>query len=327
MEEINCIFCNKNSEQIAIEENGYKGRKCSRCNLVYVSPRPSLSETENTYVHDQAHTSAKRRIAAVFSKKLCANHTLGIIRKHIAGGCMLEIGSGAGYFLAEAKKKGFDVCGNELNKVQAEFIRTELEIPCEESPLGSPLFGGKKFDIIYHCNVISHLHNPIGDFKKINDKLKDGGTLIFETGNFGDVAEKYYSMFLVFLLPDHLFFFGENSLKELLKRSGFEFIKFYRYSRLPEFSFQKMLRSLADIVKPKSGVKHTQKDNTTEFSSSDTSDIVVPETGRGSLISARYPLVRKVYNYFLFFLRYKIGYIAPKKGRPQTVIVVARKAK
>jgi len=327
MEDISCIFCDKNSEQIVIEENGYKARKCLKCSLVYVSPRPCLSETENIYAHDKAHTSAKRRISAVFNKKLCAKHALGVIRKHIASGCMLEIGPGAGYFLDEARRKGFDVCGNELNKVQAEFIRTELGIPCEESPLSEHLFGGKKFDIIYHCNVISHLHDPIGDFKEINDKLKDGGTLVFETGNFGDVEEKYYSMFPGFLLPDHLFFFGENSLKELLKQSGFEFIKIYRYSRLPEFSIQKILRGAVDIVKSQTGVKHTEEGNTTEVSSPDVSDTGVPKPGRQSLISAMYSLARKAYNYFLFFLRYKIGYIVPQKGRPQTVIVVACKAK
>lgn len=327
MEDINCIFCDKNNEQIVIEENGYKARKCPKCSLVYVSPRPCLSETENTYVHDEAHTSAKRRISAVFNKKLCAKQTLGVIKKHITSGCMLEIGPGAGYFLDEARKKGFDVCGNELNKVQAEFIRTELGIPCEESPLSEHLFGGKKFDIIYHCNVISHFHDPIGDFKKINNKLKDGGTLVFETGNFGDVKEKYYSIYPAFLLPDHLFFFGENSLKELLKQSGFELKKIYRYSRLPEFFIQKMLKGVVGFVKSQAGVKRTEGGNTAEVSSPDASDTGIPKHGRQLLVSSMYSLARKAYNYLLFSLRYKIGNIVPRKGRPQTVIVVARKAK
>jgi hypothetical protein len=33
----------------------------------------------------------------------------------------------------------------------------------------------------------------------------------------------------------------------------------------------------------------------------------------------------KVYCYLHYFMRYILGYLAPKKGRPQTMIIVARK--
>ena len=59
---------------------------------------------------------------------------------------------------------------------------------------------------------------------EMNERLKDNGFLIFETGNLGDVEEKYFKLFTSFQLPDHLCFFSDKNLKELLQRTGFEFI-------------------------------------------------------------------------------------------------------
>lgn len=172
MEDIQCIFCNRSSNQIVIEENGYKGRKCPKCGLIFISPRPTFTEILNLYCHDKSHVSAESHISCAFSKRLYAKHNLQIIKKFIKNGSILEIGPGAGYFLDEARKEGFEVYGIEFNNIQADFIRSRLGIHCEESPLDVSLFDGKKFDIIYHCNVISHFYDPISEFQKINNKLK-----------------------------------------------------------------------------------------------------------------------------------------------------------
>ena len=37
--------------------------------------------------------------------------------------------------------------------------------------------------------------------------------------------------------------------------------------------------------------------------------------------------IKNAYNFFFYLIRYKIGYVMPKKGRLQTVIVIARKRK
>src|SRR3990170_4015788 len=100
---------------------------------------------------------------------------------------MLEIGAGSGYFLYEARKKGFDVYANEYNPVLASFIQTKLGIPCASEVLHDGHFKGKKFDIIYHRDVLSHCFDPISDFRKLHGMLNPGGFMVFETGNGGDI--------------------------------------------------------------------------------------------------------------------------------------------
>jgi len=325
MNEIECIFCNIESKRVVIEENGYTSKKCPQCGLVYLSPRPSFDDIIDLYGHDNAYISADSHISGGYLKKLYARHNLGIIRSFIRSGELLDIGAGAGYFLYEARNLGFNPHGLEFNPIQADHIRDKLKIPCEESPIAATLFNGKKFDVVYHCDVISHFYNPIEDFKKINEKMKVGGFLVFETGNLGEVDQRYYKYFLRFQLPDHLFFFSAENLMDLCAETGFEFVKIYRYSILPQLI---SLRVLSWVRELKTKVLSFPADK--EKGSIDQSDTVALQpsidSNKGSKQGFIKGLLKKGHQYFFSYaLRYKIGRIAPKKRRPQTVILVARK--
>ncbi len=222
----------------------------------------------------------------------------------------------------EARKKGFDVHGIELNPVQARFIRHTMGIPCEEKSLGICSFGRKKFDVVFHSDVVSHFHDPIAEFRKIYRKTRPGGLLIFETGNFGDVDERYYSAYTRFQLPDHLFFFGERNLVDLLRLSGFELVRIRRYSILTQLSIMKYILLLRRLLRP---AKY----------------LLVWTFSRigGEMLRGHYPVgwahrprfggFRRVFAFVCFYatylIRYPLGSILPKNGRPQTVIVTARK--
>jgi len=312
MAEAECIFCNKKSPQIVIEEEGYQCRKCPNCDLIYISNRPSLEEIEKLYNKDWANRSADASISGFFGRRLHARHHIRIIKKFIRNGSLLEIGPGEGSFLYEARKEGFEVGGIELNSIQADFIRNRLDISCEEFPLETSSFDGKKFDIIYHRDVISHFYDPIAEFRKMNERLKDNGFLIFETGNLGNVEEKYFKLFTSFQLPDHLFFFSEKNLKELLRRTGFEFVKTYRYSKLPLLWIMRSLKTKTGRFGVRGEKTHLRKPGIS-FSKIDNSIF-------------KY-FLRNTFNFFSYLMVYKIGYVMPKKGRPQSLFVIAQKRK
>ena len=329
MNEIRCIFCKIESNHAVIEENGYKGKKCPQCGLIYISPRPSLDETVDLYGHDNAHISAEKHISGSFAKRLYARHNLRVIRSVVKSGALLEIGAGAGYFLDEARKIGFDPHGFELNPIQANHIRSKLNIPCEESPLNTSVFKEKQFDVIYHCDVISHFADPISDFRKINEIMKDDSFLIFETGNLGEVDQIYFKYFRLFQYPDHLFFFSTDNLIDLLEKTGFEFIKIYRYSILPQLVVRKALSKAWSGVK-KSINRHVPKSGKKEEHLSEGSSVAIQSSTDSQSFNAKSfikKIVRNVYQYPNYVLRYKVGRIAPKAHRPQTVIIVAKKSR
>ncbi len=319
MEDINCILCGTMSDRVLIEQNGYKGKICPNCGLVYISPRPSPEEIAALYEHDSANLSADSHISNAASKKINAKHHLKIVRRFARGGDLLEIGAGAGYFLDQARRKGYSPFGLELNPIQARFIKDEFNIECEQSSIHASIFSGRKFDIVYHCDVMSHFYDPILEFKRIREVMKRNSLLVFETGYVGDV--KYHRYAKSFQYPEHLFFFSEGNLKKLLQMTGFRLIKIYRYSLLPELI---LLRRLRSIAAP--GRKDGKGPGTTSRVSMSKRDTKGPSRSKGTTVGVK-TLPKRILGYmyrlFRHVLRYKVGRISAKRGRPQTFIVVA----
>lgn len=247
---------------------------------------------------------------------------LSILEPYKKQGALLDIGAGGGKFLLEAKKAGYEVFGIELNPSQSEHVHQELGIPCETRPL-EEVYRNQKFDVIYHCDVISHFYDPIAEFHIMSSRLNKEGLVFFETGNIGDIAEKYYSAFAKFQYPDHLFFFGEENLKILLNRTGFELLEIRRYSILPQLKVIQFLHwVLKSIQRIKPGRARKEAANEgaacTKFPSSP------PALKENQGVPLPGP-IKMLAHAFLHFLRYIIGRRLPKMGRPQTLVVIARK--
>jgi SAM-dependent methyltransferase len=290
MNEIACIFCHQKSDRTVVEEKGWQGKFCAGCGLVYVSPRPDRDEISNLYAHDQSQVPADVYISESAVSRLRAQNALKLLRRHLRGGSLLEIGAGGGYFLEAARGAGFDPYGIELNTVQADYIRNHLSIPCSTDEFGPGVYPDRTFDIVCHYNVLSHLYDPIEEFRKIHDRLSTKGVLFFETGNFADIDTKYHQLIDNYQYPEHLFFFGERSIELLLQQTGFELLETKGYSRVPNLRLNQLLKL----------------------------------AGRTPYFW-RVTRARRTIERLQYHLLYGLGRISPKKGRPQTVLVVARK--
>ena len=297
METIACIFCGEGDSRALIQENGFTGRKCARCGLIYISPRPSPEEIANLYGHDEANVSAEAQVAAEPYKRLQARNTLRILRKFVSGGKLLELGPGAGYFMDEARIAGFSPYGIELNHLQADSIRGKLSLPCESRSIADA-FPGERFDVIYHCDVISHLSDPIAEFKAMRERLTENGVLIFETGNMGDVRADRLKQILLFQYPDHLFFFSTRNIESLLQLANFHMLGVARHSIVPEMWMNKVLSSLRG---EKISANRSANGNGT----------------KGRPTSAAAAQVR-------FSIRYRLGALMPIQDHHQTMVVVAK---
>ena len=249
METIICIFCNDGESKPLLHENGFTGRKCTRCGLIYISPRPSTDEIANLYGHDEANISAEQHVAAESYKRLHARNILHILKKHASNGKLLEIGPGAGFFMDEARSAGFSPCGIELNRMQAEFIRNKLLLPCESATVAEA-FPGEQFDVVYHCDVTSHFPDPIAEFSAMKQRLNANGILIFETGNMGDVRPDLLPQVPRYQYPDHLFFLSTANIGSLLQRTGFNLLGVSRYSIAPELWMNRTINRLRGRYSP-----------------------------------------------------------------------------
>jgi SAM-dependent methyltransferase len=310
VDEILCILCGKRNNHIAITENGYHGIKCENCGIIYISPRPSATEISAIYKDHDSKKYADTQFQFQRYKGKEAGQTLLRIRKYRESGSILELGPGGGFFLTAARVNGYEPFGIELNPIEARWINEKLLIPCETAALSKSSFGGRKFDIIYHKDVLSHFYDPLDTFRIINQSLNKNGILVFETGNIADVKATRYKWFSQFSYPDHLFFYGEKSIETLLNRTGFKSLCVYQDAILPQLCLQKLLWKMKDPLKDKKTVENIGSQ--AEFDNNWHQNMSVKRR------------LRTLYRYTNHYLG-KIGPILPKKGWPLKLLVIAEK--
>jgi len=299
-----CAACSSSTagDRIALQENGYDGYRCNDCGLIYVAPRPDPDTIANLYGHDSAHVSASELIAGSrsFGKALKARMTLRLVRSYMPRGDLLEIGAGGGAFLRQAARC-FRVHAAEFNPAQVEHMKSH-GVDCRRGAF-SKVFDGMMFDVIYHCDVLSHFADPVAEFRAMRRMLNPGGVVVFETGNFGDVEQRYHPLVERWQYPDHLFFFSRRSLANLAAAAGFEIEGVREYSRAIEMRVGKLLKPARSAAKG-AGASGGARQRT--------------------LKSKLVGLAMNVKHAADFVLIYWIGAILPKSGRPQTVIAVLR---
>jgi SAM-dependent methyltransferase len=316
--QIPCIFCQHYHSRVLIQENGYQGVKCDSCGLIYISPRPAWPDILALYLKtgekENLQKSTRAGKLSILVKSLPARQTLAILKKFRLSGTLLELGPGTGEFLSTLKTAGFEVYGLEVNQKRAEYIRQTLGIPCDSTPLNSSPWAGRKFDIVYLRDVLSHFFDPIAEFRLIHQIVNANGLLVFETGNLGDVEEKYFQIIPTFDYPEHLFFFGETSLRLLLESTGFELVEIRPYAVGLVLRLEKIVHCLRKHNKP----------------AADTVKIPRSETAARTNSRGLKKFIKEFlllsYDFFVeYFLKYQLGRYLPKSGQPQTLIVIARK--
>jgi 2-polyprenyl-3-methyl-5-hydroxy-6-metoxy-1,4-benzoquinol methylase len=309
------VVCGCSSSAPLVSENGFTGYQCAECGLVFISPRPSREEIDEVYRSGEAYLSPEWFLGGreAIASKLRAGRDMRLVRRHAPGGSLLEIGPGRGTFLVAARRSGFEVLGVELNPLQASHIRDKRGIPCVESLDAVEGLGAKRFDVIYHRDVLSHFYEPQAEMERLRALLKPGGLHIFETGNLADVEHRYLKLIKSFQYPDHLFFYGERSLRALLEQTGFSHIHTYRWSVLPQL----LLRSQIGRVRKRTAIGAGGAE-------SEGAERVVRPVSGGRRRSGE-EAARQALDLLYHGLQLSIGRI-PVGGRvPQTLLVVARK--
>jgi SAM-dependent methyltransferase len=317
VQEIGCVLCESASSTPVIYDSGFTGRQCESCGLIFVSPRPSRAEMDEIYRQGDAHLSPEWFVAGrePIASRLRARRDAKLVQRHSAGGSLLEIGPGRGTFLAAARRRGFEVFGVELNPTQASFIRTELGIACAESLQAAGELSSGQFDVIYHRDVLSHFYDPHEQMERLGRLLKPGGLQIFETGNLADVDHRYLRLIASFQYPDHLFFYGERSLRKLLEQTGFSHVHTDRWSVLPERLLRSWIGRARSRRSSHAGPRRPGLD-------------AAPGAARPEPAGARTSsgqIARQALDLLYYGLQIGIGRIPVGERIPQTLIVVARK--
>lgn len=229
-----CNLCGANQPRRLFRKFERDVSQCRNCGLVYAGPqRLTREETwdrynpnyfQQEYLPSLGVINGKIDYDALTGRFARAIHHIRPFRKL---GTLLEIGCGAGLFLKIAERDGWQVMGTEVMEAGIEFARTQLQIPILQGVIEDLTLPTAAYDVVALFDVIEHLSDPYTTLKQILQLLRPGGWLMISTPNINSLSRRALGASWAVINPgEHLYYFSQDSLGQMLRRSGYGVVWF-----------------------------------------------------------------------------------------------------
>jgi SAM-dependent methyltransferase len=223
MEEVDCPLCEGSRGKPLHREGSFQMVRCPLCQFVFLNPRPtsdSLFHLYQTYLPEEESSieSWEKMIKSVFHR--AAN----LLKQYRRNGRLLDVGTGFGFFLAEMKKRGWEVMGVEISPKGIDYGRNVLELAIHPGPLEKAAFPDDYFDAVTGFYVIEHLPHPIAFLKECYRVLKPGGLLLLRYPHTTPIKNLLKLLGIkncLYDLPAHLSDFSPKMIQGVLEKVGF----------------------------------------------------------------------------------------------------------
>ena len=218
-----CLICQSDQlKKLAAYYEKHRLIKCTACSFVFMELIPSL-ETLNNHYGKYSYASEGYLSPQTIKSY---NKLLDEFEKYRSTNKLLDVGCGRGWFLQEAKKRGWKVYGTEYSETAVQLCR-DNGIEMISGKLEPDSFEKNEFDIITSFEVIEHINNPLEELENIHGFLRKDGLFYCTTPNFNSLLRYYLKeKYNVIEYPEHLSYYTKKTLNNVLKKSGFTPVKF-----------------------------------------------------------------------------------------------------
>ena len=242
LEKIKCNLCgsaeNNVLMQAAISPFGIISDlvKCEQCGLVYFDPRLSLSEELEFY---------RSKYQEAYGEEFWYESRIDFFETALekiealcpSKGSLLDVGCGMGFFLKEARSRGWEHgLGVEVSHLAVDHANQKVGVEVLEGDLRDLNLPENHFDVATAWNVIDQLQDPVGTLKEMHRVLKAGGLLALRVSNLrfhlplhrlSGILEKSPGKKISFATRScfHIYAFSPSSIRMVLQRTGYVNVK------------------------------------------------------------------------------------------------------
>jgi len=217
------------------KSNGYAIIDCELCKFKHLYPIPT-DKNINQFYQNQYYKTHKTQYINVDHQelsylKIFFDERLDFFEKHSKGKRLLDVGCGAGFFLARARERGWDVFGVEPSKIAANYATENYNLKVFNQTFD--FFyktNHQKFDVIHLKNVLEHVPDPQKILIYCYELLQSNGLIYVEVPNDYNLIQRI-GVFIAqeknhwVCVPDHINYFNFVSVKRLLIKSGFKILQ------------------------------------------------------------------------------------------------------
>lgn len=288
-----CLLCGLDVGQELTVKSGYVHKRCP-CGSVYLSPPVAASAYDPTI---ESHDGS-------FYQRSAARK-LSWLQRSIQRGRLLEVGCGNGHFLAAARHRGFDVAGIEAHPERARHAAARLGCEVECAQVEQTRLPDATFDVVYHCDLLSHFPAPDRALRAMAGLLAPGGALFFEVALHDGVGARHFRNMPDRAAPRHRWYFTLANLRALLERNDLVITRLRRFGLGPQVAAYYVTRAatrFAALVDHRRGPANPIAN---------------------ALPPAEPPPPPRWLAAYEDFLRHRVGALTPANWGPSTAFVVA----
>lgn len=195
--------------------------------LLKTHPQPNNEELQKYYQSEDyiSHTDAKRswfeKMYHLVKQKAVRDKVSLIEYYNGSKGIVLDIGSGTGDFLAEAKKQNWKTVGMEPSD-KAKSIAKQKGVCLVES---YDELEDHYFDVITMWHVLEHVPDLDFQINELKRLLKPDGIIIIAVPNYKSFDALHYGKYwAAFDVPRHLWHFSKKAIQHLFAEKNLKLV-------------------------------------------------------------------------------------------------------
>jgi SAM-dependent methyltransferase len=207
----------------------FTAKKCDSCDLVYLNPRPDISEFAKIYPPNyHAFNFSQKEFRLVFKIRQWVEikRLLDFCKPLKENANILDAGCGDGFHLQLLEKygnktwhlEGIDMDARAIDKAEKSGLKVHHgDIETADLPQNF-------YDLVFTLQTIEHLANPDKVLANIYKILKPGGRLVIVTDNtdsldFKITKKRYWGGYH---FPRHWYLFNKKSMRKLAQKTNFK---------------------------------------------------------------------------------------------------------
>ena len=154
---------------------------CRRCRLFFIDPFPDEKTLWASY--EGTASEFQKNYFESFQDLRSKSFTRGIelLKRWDRHGRLLDVGTGLGFFLAQARREGWEAEGLELSDKVAQYARRTLQLPVHVGTLESVSLQTGRYDVMTLWDALEHFQNPKSSLLRIRELLVPGGMVVIRT--------------------------------------------------------------------------------------------------------------------------------------------------
>ncbi len=138
-------------------------------------------------------------------------------------GSLLEIGCGNGFFLMQARARGYrDVRGVEPSRSAVDLAPAEIRDHIVCAMMGPGLFPDESFDAVCLFQVLDHIFDPATLLKTCFDILKPGGFILCLNHNVEALSARLMKERSPIIDIEHTYLYSPDTIRRLFTRFEFQ---------------------------------------------------------------------------------------------------------